>query len=399
MSDTFTEIDRKHMAHALELARATEALASPNPQVGCVIARGEDIVGEGAHRYAARDHAEVVALRQAGNLAHGATAYVTLEPCSHHGRTGPCAHALVDAGVVRVVAATLDPNPEVSGAGIAYLQEHGVAAEHGLMETEAREVNDAFAHFMLTNRPLVTLKAALSVDGKLAPLPFQRTAATPFWLTGTAAREEVHRVRHAHDAILTGVGTLIADDPLLTDRSSIPRRRPLLRVLLDTNLRAPLSARLFDTAQDDVLVLCGANAPEDKQKLLRSMGVRVEPIALTQYADGLQAIDLKAALSFLGTQEILSVLVEGGSKLNATFLDAELVDKVIFFFSEVELGNDAMPFATGNHSPFALIERLQKIERCDFKNTATGSVDACVRGNLRDPWADVFTLTPPKRAR
>lgn len=399
MSDTFTDIDRKHMARALDLARATEGLASPNPQVGCVIARGEDVVGEGAHRYAARDHAEVVALRQAGDLAHGATAYVTLEPCSHHGRTGPCAHALVDAGVARVVAATLDPNPQVSGAGIAYLQEHGVVGEHGLMEAEAREINDAFAHLMLTSRPLVTLKAALSVDGKLAPLPFQRTAATPFWLTGTAAREEVHRVRHAHDAILTGVGTLVADDPLLTDRSSVPRRRPLLRILLDTNLRAPLSARLFDTAQDDVLVLCGANAPEDKQKILRSMGVRVEPVALTRYADGLQAIDLKAALTFIGTLDILSVLVEGGSKLNAAFLDADLVDKVILFFSEVELGNDAMPFATGNHSPFALIEKLQKIERCDFRNTATGSIDACVRGNLRDPWADVFQLTPPKRAR
>ncbi|MBS1814876.1 MAG: bifunctional diaminohydroxyphosphoribosylaminopyrimidine deaminase/5-amino-6-(5-phosphoribosylamino)uracil reductase RibD [Acidobacteria bacterium] len=399
MSATFTDLDRKHMSRALELARATEGLASPNPQVGCVIARGEDVVGEGAHRYAARDHAEVIALRQAADLAYGATAYVTLEPCSHHGRTGPCAHALVDAGVARVVAATLDPNPLVSGAGIAYLQQHGIVAEHGLLEEEARAVNDAFAHFMLTKRPLVTLKAALSVDGKLAPLPFQRTSATPFWLTGTAAREEVHRVRHAHDAILTGVGTLIADDPLLTDRSSIPRRRPLMRVLLDTNLRAPITARLFDTAQEDVLVLCANFAPEEKQKQLRGLGVRVETVPITRYAEGTHAIDLKKALEFLGTLDILSVLVEGGSRLNAAFLDADLVDKVILFFSEVELGNEAMPFATGNHSPFALMEKLQKIDRCDFKNAATGSIDACVRGNLHDPWADVFTLTPPKRAR
>lgn len=169
-----------------------------------------------------------------------------------------------------------------------------------------------------------------------------------------------------------------------------------MRVLLDTNLRAQLTARLFDTVQKDVIVFCGPHAPADKVKMLRAMDVRVEQVPMTAYPDGSRALDLKAVLTFLGTQEILSVLVEGGSRLNAAFLDADLVDKVILFFSEVELGNDALPFATGNHSPFTLIEKLQDVDRCDFKKES-GAVDACVRGNLHDPWADVFTLTPPPR--
>ena len=272
----FDLTDTAHMLRALELARATLGLASPNPQVGCVIAHDNEIVGEGSHRFDLYDHAEIGAMKQAGERARGATAYVTLEPCSHHGRTGPCANALLDAGVARVVAATLDPNPLVAGKGMAILERGGVVVEHGLLEREARRMNDAFARHILTGLPLVTLKSALSVDGMLAPLPVQRTANAPFWLTGTAAREEVHRFRHASDCILTGIGTVLADDPVMTDRSNLQRRRRLLRVVLDTQCRLPLSSRLVESVNEDLVVFCARSAPNDRQRALRQRGVTVE---------------------------------------------------------------------------------------------------------------------------
>ncbi len=390
------------MQRALELARATLGLASPNPQVGCVLAHENVVFGEGAHRYDLRDHAEVAALKQAGDAARGATAYVTLEPCSHHGRTGPCANALLDAGVARVVAATLDPNPLVAGSGMAILERGGVQAEHGLLQAEARVINDAFARWILTGQPLVTLKSALSVDGKLAPLPIQRAPGAPFWLTGTAAREEVHRFRHANDAILTGIGTVLADDPLLTDRSNLQRRRRLLRVVLDTRCRTPLSSRLVESVNDDLLIVCARTAPNDRQRALRQRGVQVEALPLLTAEErgagtGKAELDLRALLKRLGELEILSVLLESGPGLNAAFLTAGLVDKAVLFFSETELGADAISFADAAHSPFSLIEQLQNVDRCDFMSElkhGTRHLDACVRGTLHDPWAETFALTP-----
>jgi diaminohydroxyphosphoribosylaminopyrimidine deaminase/5-amino-6-(5-phosphoribosylamino)uracil reductase len=400
------------MQRALELARATLGLASPNPQVGCVLAHENVVVGEGAHRYDLRDHAEIIALKQAGDSATGATAYVTLEPCSHYGRTGPCANALLDAGVTRVVAATLDPNPLVAGKGMAILQNGGVLAEHGLLQREARALNDAFARHILTGLPLVTLKSALSVDGKLAPLPVKRTANAPFWLTGTAAREEVHRFRHANDAILTGIGTILADDALLTDRSNLQRRRRLMRVVLDTHCRMPLTSRLVESANEDLIIFCGRTAPNDRQRALRQRGVIVEPMpTLTPAQRGAGAtvpqLDLRAVLKRLGDLDMLSVLIEAGPGLNGAFLQAGLVDKAVLFFSETELGDDAIPFAGGGPSPFALIEQLRDIDRCDFvsdltngarQSAAAKHIDACVRGTLHDPWAETFTLTPTSAA-
>ncbi len=400
------------MARAVELAKGTLGLASPNPQVGCVLAHGNVIVGEGAHRYDLRDHAEVVALKQAGDQATGATAYVTLEPCSHSGRTGPCANALIDAGVARVIAATLDPNPLVAGQGMARIADAGIEAEHGLLQAEARGMNDAFARHILTGLPLVTLKSALSVDGRLAPTPVQRTANAPFWLTGTAAREEVHRFRHANDAILTGIGTVLADDPVLSDRSNQQRRRRLLRVVLDTQCRTPVSSRLVESANDDLVIFCAGTASNDKQRALRQRGVRVEAMpvlkpeerASSTVADKPTAVaqrpelDLRAVLKRLGELEVLSVLLESGPGLNAAFLNAGLVDKVVLFFAETELGEASIPFADAAHNPFALIEQLQNIDRCDFVHETTGgtrSMDACVRGTLHDPWAETFALTPP----
>jgi len=369
------QIDERFMRRALELARATEGLASPNPQVGCVIIHNGEILGEGAHLYDARDHAEIVALRQAGDRACGATAYVTLEPCSHHGRTGPCADALIAAGVRRVVAATVDPNPQVEGRGIAWLRSAGIDVTVGVMQPEARDLNDAFAQFIRTGRPLVTLKAALSADGMLAPPASARTTGQPHWLTGAESRTEVQRMRHAADALLTGIGTVLADDPLLTDRSGLPRRRPLLRVVLDTRLRTPLDSQFVRSAQGDVLIFCGAHAGPDRASALRSTGVAVEQIA---ERDGL--LDLGAVLDALAARHVLSVLLECGSQLNGAFLVQDLVDKAVLFHAPVDLGEGALPFAAGFGPPSQLEQSLKKVTRTNF------GADVCVAGLLRNPW-------------
>src|SRR3984885_13676086 len=251
MPEPHQQMDDKWMELALGQAEQSVGLASPNPAVGCVLVRGDSVVGEGFHEFERRDHAEIVALKRAGLQARGATAYVTLEPCSHHGRTGPCADALIAAGITRCVIATQDPNPQVSGQGIAKLRAANIEVTLGVLEQQARDLNDAFAHFIQHRTPFVTLKAALSVDGKLAPPPASRYPNQPHWLTGPAARYEVQLLRHDADAVLTGIGTVLADDPQLTDRSgmqnpdrsgilaptrsgnpnALPRGRSLLRVI------------------------------------------------------------------------------------------------------------------------------------------------------------------------
>lgn len=366
------------MLRALELARATEGLTSPNPQVGCVLVRDGQVLGEGAHRYALYNHAEIVALKDAaarGHSVEGATAYVTLEPCSHHGRTAPCADALVAAKIARAVVATQDPNPLVGGRGIARLREAGIQVTVGVCEQQARDLNDAFAHFIQRRTPFVTLKAALSVDGKLAPPPEQRSEQQPFWLTGLEAREQVQRLRHASDAILTGIGTVLADNPALTDRSGLPRRRPLLRGVLDSHLRIPATSQLVETAQQDLLILCGEDAPADRIAALEDAGAEVEPLPTEQ-----GYISLPAVLGLLGERNILSLLLECGSSLNGAFLTQGLVDRCMLFYAETELGPQAIPFAEGVASPFLLEQSLRRLSRASF------GPDACVTGYLHDPW-------------
>jgi diaminohydroxyphosphoribosylaminopyrimidine deaminase/5-amino-6-(5-phosphoribosylamino)uracil reductase len=360
----------------LELARATVGLASPNPMVGCVVVRDGEIVGEGAHLYEQRDHAEVVALRQAGERARGATAYVTLEPCSHRGRTGPCADALIAAGVSRVVAATVDPNPLVRGRGIERLREAGIEVAVGVLQGEAREINGAFARFIRTGRPLVTLKAALSADGMIAPPDAARVGREPFWLTGPEARAEVQRMRHASDAVLTGIGTVLADDPMLTDRSGLARRRRLLRVVLDSRLRMPLDSHLVQSAEDDVLVFCGKSVASERVIALQAAGIAVERVAELS-----ARLNLDAVLAMLGARQILSVLLEGGSELNGEFLAHEQVDKVALFYAPTKLGAGALPFASYVGSPFQLEQSLDGLRRSVF------GADTCVVGELRDPWS------------
>jgi diaminohydroxyphosphoribosylaminopyrimidine deaminase / 5-amino-6-(5-phosphoribosylamino)uracil reductase len=370
------------MGRALELAHASVGLASPNPQVGCVLVRDGVVVGEGAHVFDELDHAEIVALKQAGGeQARGATAYVTLEPCSHWGRTGPCADALIAAGVRRVVAATVDPNPRVSGEGIARLRAAGVEVSVGVLEREARQVNDGFAKFIRTGRPLVTLKAAVSADGMIAPAPGVRTGRQTYWISGREARAEVQRMRHAADAVLTGIGTVLADDPLLTDRSVTTglgghvRRRKLLRVVLDSHLRMPMNAQLVGTAEDDVLVLCSDRADTGKVVSLEQVGVQVVRI---EGRDG--RLDLGAVLDLLGERKVLSVLLECGSELNGAFLRKTLVDEIAIFRSPKVLGAGAMPFAAGEASPTRVEEGIAGVSRVRFGE------DVRVRGYLRDPW-------------
>jgi diaminohydroxyphosphoribosylaminopyrimidine deaminase / 5-amino-6-(5-phosphoribosylamino)uracil reductase len=378
------------MQRALKLAAETTALASPNPQVGCVLVRSTangdttEVIGEGAHLYANYDHAEIVALKQAaaqGISTQGATAYVTLEPCSHHGRTGPCADALIAAGITRCVIATQDPNPQVSGQGIAKLRAANIEVTVGVLQQQARDLNDAFAHFIQHRTPFVTLKAALSVDGKLAPPPASRYPNQPHWLTGPAARYEVQLLRHASDAVLTGTGTVLADNPQLTDRSGVfrpnalPRRRPLLRVILDTHLRIPLTSRLVRTADNDLLILCSTTASSAKITALTDHGAQVEAIP-----DHAGRLSLPAVLATLGERNILSLLLECGSHLNGSFLRQNLVDKAILIYAETELGDEAIPFAQGISSPYLFEESLSRVTRTSY------GPDACVTGYLHDPW-------------
>jgi diaminohydroxyphosphoribosylaminopyrimidine deaminase/5-amino-6-(5-phosphoribosylamino)uracil reductase len=380
-----TTQDEVFMQRALQLAAETTALASPNPQVGCVLVSGRNgnnkIIGEGAHLYDNRDHAEIVALKMAaaqGFSPQGATAYVTLEPCSHHGRTGPCADALIAAGIARVVIATEDPNPLVSGQGIAKLRAANIEVTLGTLRQPARNLNEAFAHFIQTRTPFVTLKTALSVDGKLAPRPASRDSNQPHWLTSSAALHEVQRLRHASDAILTGIGTVLADDPQLTDRSGLPRRRPLLRVLLDTHLRTPLTSQLVRSAVNDLLFLCGSAASPEKIAALETRGAEVKVIP--NHGDHLS---LPAVLAELAERNILSLLLEGGSHLNGSFLRQDLVDKAVLFYAPTELGDQAIPFAEGFASPFLLEQSLQRITRTTF------GPDTCVTGYLHDPWPNL----------
>jgi diaminohydroxyphosphoribosylaminopyrimidine deaminase/5-amino-6-(5-phosphoribosylamino)uracil reductase len=377
------EKDEAFMQRALALARETVALASPNPQVGCVLVKGSEIIGEGAHLYANRDHAEIAALKQARERGHdvtGATAYVTLEPCSHHGRTGPCADALVAARISRCIVATQDPNPQVSGQGIAKLRATGIEVTVGILQQPARDLNDAFAHFIQHHRPFVTLKAALSVDGYLAPAPQTRTPNQPHWLTGPDARTEVQRLRHASDAILTGIGTVLADDPALTDRSNLPRRRQLLRVVLDSRLRTPFDSQLVRTANRDLLIFTSPTAPAEKIEALQRAGAEVEAIA-----DHDQRLSLSAVLKALAERQILSLLLESGTHLNGAFLHHDMVDKAVLFYSETELGADSLPFAEGIASSYLFQQSLHRTTQTSFGPAE--KPDACITGYLHDPWS------------
>lgn len=341
---TASETDLRLMTRALELASRGVGQVSPGPLVGCVIASPQgEIFGEGFYLYDRLKHAEAYALEQAGARAKGATAYVSLEPHAHQGRTPPCTDALIEAGVARVLAPIEDPNPKVLGRGFEHLRSAGIETSIGLLAREAEKLNERYFHFMRTGRPFVHLKLAASLDGKIAT----RTGQSR-WITGTESRARVHELRRQYDAILVGAGTARADDPLLTDRSGKTRRRPLLRIVLDERLEIAPESQLIRTAgQTPLLILAGNSVPKQSIEALSSLGVEI-------IQDGGDGRNLPAILDQLGRREIQSVLVEGGATVAGKLFDAGLVDKVSFFLAPMIIGGRDAPTAVGGEGPEVL---------------------------------------------
>jgi diaminohydroxyphosphoribosylaminopyrimidine deaminase/5-amino-6-(5-phosphoribosylamino)uracil reductase len=372
--------DERWMTQALDLARKSIGLASPNPNVGCVLVKDGHVVGEGFHEYDRRDHAEIVALKMARGEARGATAYVTLEPCSHTGRTGPCADALIQAGVARVVVSTADPNPAVNGQGIERLRKAGIVVDTGVCLIDARELNEGFARYIRTGLPFVTLKAGLSLDGRIAPAPGTVAPgnfahAAPVMLTGEESRADVQRLRHASDAIITGINTVLTDNPQLTDRSGLPRRRPLQRVVLDSALRLRLDSQLVRTANEDLLVFCTTPSHE-RQKALEALGVRVEVVEAA--GGGASRVSLSRVLERLGQEGITSALLEGGSQVNASALGNQLVDKLVLYYAPILLGGAGVPLVN------SVDEWKWPLTHTSVRQSGR---DVRIESYLRDPWA------------
>jgi len=347
------EADADWMRRALELARRGVALVHPNPAVGAVIVSGGRAVGEGFHTYDARDHAEIIALRQAGERARGATMYVTLEPCCHQGRTGPCTKAIIAAGVSRVVAAMADPNPQVAGRGFAELEGAGIGVRRGESEAGAKTLNEDFAKWIRTGLPFVTLKSAVTLDGKIAARPRRSTA-----ITSADSLKAVQRLRHAADALITGIGTVLADDPLLTDRTGEPRRRPMLRVVADSRLRLPLKSKLVKSAAGDLLVFTTQSLESAKARALRKAGAE---IVKTRARNRRGHVCLDSMLAELGRREILGALIEAGAELNGAALEMGIVDKMILFYAPKIMGAGGVPMARVSPQWFAKSPALRNI--------------------------------------
>lgn len=327
------------MEEALALARQGVGRTSPNPAVGAVLVLDNKIVGRGFHTWAGVKHAEVLAIEDAGGRARGATLYVTLEPCSHTGRTAPCAEALVTAGISRVFAAMPDPSPLVSGKGFQRLREAGIEVQmDSPAAVEAAAINEPFLHAVRTGRPLVTLKAALTLDGKIAA-PEDNSG----WITSERARAHVQEIRHNADAIVTGIGTVLADDCRLTDRTGKERSRPLLRIVLDSTLRIPIGSYLVTSARNDLAVVATSAAAAERRKALEARGVRV----LIFDGPGGRT-DLRQLVECLGRELYRSLVIEAGSKANWAALEARVVDKIFFYYAPKILGGlQSLPVAGG----------------------------------------------------
>lgn len=366
--------DEKWMALALAQAELSVGVSSPNPAVGCVLVKEGKLIGEGYHIYEQKDHAEIAALKAATESPHGATAYVTLEPCSHTGRTGPCCDALIAAEVKRVVVATGDPNPQVCGRGIEKMKAAGIEVEVGAGRKHAQHLNEGFARWIQTRRPFVTLKAAVSLDGRIAPAEEHRDSREPWWITGEKARAEVQQMRHASDAVLTGVDTILADDSLLTDRSGLLRRRPLLRIVLDSNLRTPPDSKLFEHVADDVLIFT-TSRNEERQKKLEARGARIETLS----SPG-NRVPLDEVFAYLGSKEILTVMTETGARLNSALLGQGYVDRLRLFMGPLLLGNRGLPVFEGLGDPL----RFTHTEMISFGQ------DLAWECLLRDPWREAM---------
>ena len=359
-----------YMQRALELARKGQGRTRPNPPVGAVIVRGGRIVGEGFHPRAGEPHAEIFALRAAGDSARGADLYVTLEPCSHTGRTGPCVEAVITAGLRRVFVGVQDPNPLIAGRGIERLKAAGIQVESGVLEADCRWLIAAFAKHVRTGLPLVTLKAAVTLDGRMAT-----STGDSRWITGPASREHVHRLRDRIDVIMVGIGTVIQDDPLLTTRLPEGGGRNPLRVVVDSFLRIPDHARVLEVEPGAAtLVATTKDAPAEKIARLAGRGVRVE--VLPRAGTG---VDLPALLRFLGDEGMQSVLLEGGRNLNSTALAENLIDRAMIYLAPKLLGGDDGPGIFAGPGPGRLADAtsLHDVRVSRFED------DLLVEGNLK----------------
>jgi diaminohydroxyphosphoribosylaminopyrimidine deaminase / 5-amino-6-(5-phosphoribosylamino)uracil reductase len=343
--NTWTDTDRRMMARALELAKRGVGLVSPGPLVGCVVVNPSgDIAGEGFYVFEEIKHAETIALELAGKKVRGGTAYVSLEPHAHHGRTPPCTDALIAAGIKRVVAPIEDLNPKVCGKGFAHLRAAGIKVETGLMSEEAAEVNEAYLHYMSTGLPFVHLKLAVSLDGKIAT----RTRDSR-WITGPEARARVQELRHQYDAILVGAGTAEIDDPQLSDRSGLRRRRPLVRVVLDEEVRLSPDSQLASTTSQAPVIIFG-NERANHADVLLARGVEIVSS---------RRGDLDAVLHELGSRSLQSLLVEGGSAVAGEFIDARLVNKITFFIAPKIIGGTEAPSAIGGSGIETMADALE----------------------------------------
>lgn len=331
--------DLLHMRAALALARRGLGNAWPNPAVGCVLVKDGRVIGRGWTQPGGRPHAETEALRRAGDAARGATAYVTLEPCSHHGRTPPCCEALAGAGIARVVMAMRDPDPRVNGRGLAMLRGAGIVVEEGLLEAEARALNAGFFRRIQAGMPVVTLKLASTLDGRIAT-----ASGESRWITGAAARREVHALRARHDAILVGSGTVLADDPDLTCRIPGMERVPMLRVVADARLRTPPTARLVQGAKAaPVLIITAPGHPPAAQAPFIAAGADI--VTVPAHAAG--GLDLPSLLRALGRRGVTRMLAEGGAGLAAALLRQGLVDRLVWFHAPAVMGGDGHPALEG----------------------------------------------------
>jgi diaminohydroxyphosphoribosylaminopyrimidine deaminase/5-amino-6-(5-phosphoribosylamino)uracil reductase len=374
---SFSSQDEQYMGQALDLARQGTALTSPGARVGAVVLdRNGEVAGKGFYTYDGIEHAEAQALRHAGDRARDGTLYLNLEPCSHHGRTPPCTDKIVAAGLKRVVAAITDPNPLVAGKGFARLRTAGIVVESGLLSSEARRLNENFARYILDKRPLVTLKSAMTLDGKIAgpqALGDRGSGRSPF-ITGAESRAHVQELRHEVDAIMVGVGTVLADDPLLTDRTGKPRRRPLMRVILDSNLRLPLESRIVSTSANDVVVFCSRCDMQRRQELVEQ-GIVVDQVS----ADSGGRPDLGAVIARLGEMEITGLLIEGGAHVNGATLAAGVADKIFFYYAPTILGSSATV-------PFACMQDVNATAQIYDTTLHRFGKDIAIEGYLHDPF-------------
>jgi len=351
------DADDRYMWMALDLARQGRGRTNPNPMVGAVIVQGAEVVGSGYHRAAGTAHAEIIALEKAGEKAKGATLYINLEPCNHHGRTGPCTEAIIKAGINRVVIAMQDPNPLVSGRSIARLQEAGIKTREGVLQQKARHLNETFIKYITTKMPYVSVKVAMSLDGKIAT-----SAGESHWITGEKARQFVHRLRDHTDVIMVGIETVLKDSPRLTTRLESGAGHDPVRVIVDSSARLPLDAKVIESGSAaKTIVAVTTKAPQDKCRALKSKGVEV-----LEMPEESGRVDLKALMKELAARELSAVLVEGGGTLNYSMLDQGLIDKLFIFIAPLIIGGKESPTAFSG-SGIPALEQAWAVEDIEMK--------------------------------